>query len=266
MPTVSSHSRIRVDVARSRVGRSYPARFVIPNHDIRHATRWPAYNSPIMPSVEDIAVPLEALSDPTDLRELFPGDAPIELEIGSGKGGFLLRAAQAHPDRCYVGIEWANEYYRFTADRMARRRVSNVRVIRTDARHFVIHRLAPACLAGLHVYHPDPWPKKRHHKRRLFNAEFVDAAVRALQHGARWAIQTDHAEYFHVIRALTAARPDLVEVPFAASGDGEAEPPDDAAGPAAATPSRGAPATNFEIKYLREGRTIHRLAYRRVSS
>jgi tRNA (guanine-N7-)-methyltransferase len=198
---------------------------------------------------DEIALVAEALPDRVEPSSLFAGPGPVELEIGSGKGGFLLRMARAHPDRNYLGIEWANEYYKYSADRMARWGMGNVRILRTDARHFVIHRLPPACLAAIHVYHPDPWPKKRHHKRRLFTAEFTEAAVRVLQPGGRLAVQTDHAEYFEQIRAVTAARPELVPVSFDDPDFGAAEERTD---------------TNYEVKYLREGRTIHRLAFRRA--
>ena len=199
-----------------------------------------------MITFDDVAVPLESLGERVDFAALFGREDPVELEIGCGKGGFLLRQAQAHPERNYLGIEWANEFYKFAADRMARWGATNVRILRTDARAFVIHRLPPASLDALHIYHPDPWPKKRHHKRRLFTRQFVDAAVRALKPGARLAIQTDHAEYFEVIRGLTIAHPMLEAVPFEDPADGD-------------SPERVQ--TNYEIKYLREGRPIYRLAF-----
>jgi tRNA (guanine-N7-)-methyltransferase len=183
-----------------------------------------------------------------DLQALFGNDHPVEMEIGCGKGGFLLRQARAHADRNYLGIEWASKYYRFAADRMARWGVTNVRLVRTDAKHFVIHRLAAGCLSAMHIYHPDPWPKKRHHKRRLLTADFVEAAIRALARDGRLAIQTDHAGYFEQIRAATCCRAELVSIPFE-------------------DPEFGTVAdrteTNYEVKYEREGRQIHRLAYRR---
>lgn len=198
---------------------------------------------------DTIAVPLESLGKPADLRALFGNNNPIELEIGCGKGGFLLRRAKAYPERNFLGIEWANKYYKFAADRMARWQVTNVRILRTDAKNFVLHRLGPGCLSALHIYHPDPWPKKRHHKRRILTQDFVEAAVRALAEGARWAIQTDHAEYFQQIKAVTSARPELEPVPF-----------DD---PAFGTVGERTE-TNFEVKYMRDGRLIYRLAFRRV--
>lgn len=203
----------------------------------------------LMLAIEDVTVAPEAIGETADLAALFGNVRPVEVEIGCGKAGFLLRQAQAHPDRNYLGIEWAGKYFRFAADRMARRGVENVRLVRTDAKHFVMHRLPPASLAALHVYHPDPWPKKRHHKRRLFTAEFVEAAARALAPGGRLAVQTDHAEYFQQIRTVTAARQELRPAPFESDEFGTGD---------------GAAQTNFEIKYLREGRTFYRLAFERV--
>lgn len=203
-----------------------------------------------MSTIDTIAVDPASLGDQADLRDLFGDGRPVELEIGCGKGGFLLRRARSHPDHNFVGIEWANKFYKYAADRMSRWGLANVRIMRTDARHFVIHRLSSGCLAAMHIYHPDPWPKKRHHKRRLLRPDFMEAAVRALADGARLAIQTDHAEYFEQIREVTAARPELEPIPFEDAEYGTVGE---------------AMETNFEIKYRREGRRFYRLAFRRVT-
>lgn len=181
-------------------------------------------------------------------KVLFGNDQPVELEIGTGKAGFLLRRARARPDRNFLGIEWANEFYRFAVDRMERWHVPNVRVLRTDASHFIRLVCPRESLTALHVYHPDPWPKRRHAKRRLFQLAFVDAAVRCLVPGGHFAVQTDHAEYFEVIRALLLEHPELHETPF----------DDPEFGVEAARV-----ATNFEIKYLKEGRRMYQLAVKR---
>ncbi len=196
---------------------------------------------------QPVALDLGVLDD-FAWERVFPDEQPIELEIGTGKAGFLLRRAQACPDRNFLGIEWANQFYKFAVDRMQRWRVCNVRLLRTDASHFIRVVCPRASLTALHVYHPDPWPKKRHHKRRLFQPAFVDAAVACLVPGGHWAVQTDHAEYFTVIAELLRNHPRLREVPF-----------DDPEFGVEATRV----ATNFEIKYLREGRQMHQIAVKR---
>ncbi|HMQ15416.1 MAG TPA: tRNA (guanosine(46)-N7)-methyltransferase TrmB [Phycisphaerae bacterium] len=194
-----------------------------------------------------VPVELEALRDMTWER-LFGNSRPVELEIGTGKGAFLLRRARANPLRNFLGIEWANQIYRYAVDRMQRWQVPNVRLLRTDADHFMRIVCPRDSLSALHVYHPDPWPKKRHHKRRLFKPVFVEAAARCLLPGGHWAVQTDHAGYFDVIAALLRAHPLLREVPF----------DDPEFGVEAARV-----ATNYEIKYLREGRRMHQIAVKR---
>ena len=97
--------------------------------------------------------PSDVVIDP---QAWFDSPGPFELEIGCGKGGFLLSRARTNPHVRLLAIEWANKYYRYCADRMARWQVSNVRLMRTDAKLFVLNNLPTACLSVLHVYHPDP--------------------------------------------------------------------------------------------------------------
>ncbi|MEW6197362.1 MAG: tRNA (guanosine(46)-N7)-methyltransferase TrmB [Planctomycetota bacterium] len=179
---------------------------------------------------------------------VFGNARPVEVEIGTGKAAFLLRRARACPDRNFLGIEWASEFYRYAVDRMERWKAPNVRILRWDGGHFIRTICPPESITALHVYHPDPWPKRRHHKRRLFQSAFVEAAVRGLVHGGHLAVQTDHAEYFEIIRGLLLGHPELVEVPF----------DDPEFGVEAAQV-----ATNYEIKYRREGRRIHQVAVKR---
>lgn len=187
---------------------------------------------------------LEGLTWPA----VFGDDRPVELEIGTGKAGFLLRRARARPERNFLGIEWAGEFYRYAVDRMERWQVPNVRLLRWDAGHFIRQICPRASLLALHVYHPDPWPKKRHHKRRLFQPVFVEAAVACLVPGGHWAVQTDHAEYFDIIAGLLRGHAELFEVPF----------DDPEFGVEAARV-----ATNFEVKYLKEGRRLYQIAVKR---
>jgi tRNA (guanine-N7-)-methyltransferase len=205
----------------------------------------PATKINLMVTLEEVIVSPPAPGEKLDFRRIFGDDQPVEMEIGCGKGGFLLRRAQALPDRRFFGIEWANKFYRYAADRMVRWQVPNVRLMRTDAGHLVIHCLHQECITILHVYHPDPWPKKRHHKRRLIQPPFVAAAVDALVPGGRIAVQTDHAEYFEQIQSVLRAEPRLREVPFDIPETGVVG---------------GRVETNYEIKYLREGRAFYQIA------
>ncbi len=204
-----------------------------------------------MLTVDDVLLPPPAIGEVIDFRRMFGDDRPIEMEIGTGKGGFLLSRAQALPERGFFGIEWANKICRYAADRMVRWGVTNVRLMRADAKHLVTHNLRPECLTILHIYHPDPWPKKRHHKRRLIQPDFLAAAAGALIPGGRIAIQTDHADYFEQIRQVVAGEPRLIEVPFDVPEAGVQE---------------GRVSTNYEIKYLREGRPIYQLAVMKPGS
>lgn len=178
-------------------------------------------------------------------RDHLPAFDRFELEIGCGKGGFLLERARQCPDTGFLGIEWANKFYLYCADRMARWGMANVRVMRTDAGIFVQRQLVDACVDRLHLYHPDPWPKKRHQKRRIVQPAFVAAVARVLKPGGRWLIQTDHAAYFEHMQEVLAPCGAFRELDWEACA---ADQPAAFAG------------TNFEVKYRREGRRIYRLA------
>ncbi len=186
-----------------------------------------------------------------DWTEVFGNEHPVELEIGSGKGTFLLRRALDRPDLNFLGIEWANEFYRFAADRMARWGLTNVRMLRADAGVFMRTVCPRDSLAALHLYHPDPWPKRRHQRRRLVQPDFVDAVAACLIHGGRWAIQTDHAEYFAWITERVQAHPSLAPTPFHEADSGVAG---------------AGVGTNFEAKYRLEGRAIYQLALRKCAA
>jgi tRNA (guanine-N7-)-methyltransferase len=185
----------------------------------------------------DIEIDLDQVRVPLRWAELFGRDAPTDLEIGSGKGRFLLELAATHPDRNVVAVERAAKYHRLCCERAARRGLTNVRLIRTTAEDVLFRLLEPRSIANLYVLFPDPWPKKRHHKRRLFTPEVVDAMVDSLQPRGRILVKSDHEEYAQVIRqALDRAR----ELSWLDSERSFAE----------------LPKTGFEHKYLDQGRTI----------
>ena len=149
-------------------------------------------------------LPLAALSDPFDPASVFPTAAPVELEVGSGKGLFLSSAAAAAPDRNFLGIEIAHGYARLIAGKLAAAGLTNARIIHGDAGFLVGSLLPDACLAGMHVYFPDPWWKARHRKRRVLSEPFLLQAGRVLAPGAVLHVWTDVEEYF--LEAMAAAR------------------------------------------------------------
>src|SRR5947207_14630946 len=108
---------------------------------------------------------------------MFGNDRPIEMEVGFGKGLFLITAGQHHPETNFLGIEIERKYQLFTATRLAKRQLSNIKVVCGDARVFLRDAVPTAALQALHVYFPDPWWKNRHKKRRVFTAEFAAKAA-----------------------------------------------------------------------------------------
>ena len=189
--------------------------------------------------VEPVAVTPELLPRPVGWPALFDNDNPVELEIGCGKGTFITQQAVARPQTNFFGIEWANFYWRYTCDRLRRNGCAkNARVVRADAKFFLRDYVADGSLAAVHIYFPDPWPKARHHKRRLITPAFVEQVVRVLAPGGRVQIVTDHADYWARIEAAVRASPlEVVEYePPGSAGEGEVT------------------GTNFERKYVVEGR------------
>jgi tRNA (guanine-N7-)-methyltransferase len=175
--------------------------------------------------------------------EVFGNDHPMEVEVGFGKGLFLVESGQARPDTNFLGIEIERKYQLFTANRLAKRGLKNVRLACADARAFFRDHLAHSSVQAIHVYFPDPWWKKRHHKRRVFTEEFVGQCARVLQPGGILNVITDVADYFALIQTLLAGQPALALLPE-----------DD-------TNETNADLTNFERKYRQEGRPILRAKY-----
>jgi len=146
-----------------------------------------------------------ALPEEGDPATLFPRPAPVELEVGSGKGLFLVSASAARPDVNFLGVEIAAGYARLCAGRLAAAGRDNARIIHGDALPLVRDRMRDACLAAVHVYFPDPWWKARHRKRRVLSEPFLRQVARAVAPGGRLHVWTDVEEYFRETLEIAAA-------------------------------------------------------------
>ncbi|MEE2657384.1 MAG: tRNA (guanosine(46)-N7)-methyltransferase TrmB [Candidatus Latescibacterota bacterium] len=180
----------------------------------------------------------EGDADPVlDLPELFGDSHPVEVEIGIGKGRFLLDAAERLPEVNFIGVEYAAKYLRLAHGRALRRGLTNIRFVHSDAREFLEFFLATGSVQIIHLYFPDPWPKKRHHKRRIINAEFFREVIRILVPGGRLRLATDHDDYLEAMVEMLAEFPDDL-VPVKGVWEGAH--------------------TNYEEKFLARGQQIHR--------
>ena len=148
-------------------------------------------------------IPLASLPVPCDPRTLFPRAAPLELEVGSGKGLFLATASARFPERNFLGVELAAGYARLCASKLATAGAAHARIVQGDGTLLVRSLLPDACLDGMHVYFPDPWWKARHRKRRVLSQTFLRHAGRVLPPGATLHVWTDVEEYF--IESMTFA-------------------------------------------------------------
>ncbi len=181
-----------------------------------------------------------------EFSQFFENDNPVEIEVGSGKGGFLIDYSVANPELNVVGSEWEAKWARYAGDRLHRREIKNGAMVRGDVYYFVRDYVKEATVQAFHMYFPDPWPKERHQKRRLLGEEFLKEVQRVLIPGpeAYFYWGTDHKEYNDYAMELFES---LLFVEFVQKNDAE--------------PTRGI-RTNFENKYIVEGRPIYRSVLR----
>ena len=187
-----------------------------------------------------------APAGPVNWPELFGNDHPVEVEVGFGKGLFLVTAGQANPGTNYFGIEIVRKYQLYAATRLARRGLANVRVACGDGRSFLRERIREGSVRAVHLYFPDPWWKTRHHKRRVFTSEFAAACERVLGPGGQLLVVTDVEDYAAMVRETVAGHTRLIE----------------SAAPVEREPSHDMDyLTNFERKFRRQGKPIYRMGF-----
>ena len=173
---------------------------------------------------------------------MFALTQPLEIELGSGDGSFLAQYAGLHCERNFIGVERLLGRLR-KLDRKARRLcLENVRGVRIEAGYFLEHLLPPGSAEAVHIYFPDPWPKRRHHKHRLVNERFPLLARQALAEGGAVYLRTDNADYFARMKEVFGACAFFAEMPT----------PDELA----------ATLTDFERGFLAKGVQTLRAAFR----
>ncbi|QEL20389.1 tRNA (guanosine(46)-N7)-methyltransferase TrmB [Limnoglobus roseus] len=186
---------------------------------------------------------------PIDWPQLFGNANPVEIEVGFGKGLFLITSATAHPERNYFGIEIVRKYQLYAATRIAGRRMPNVKTSCADAKLVLDRFVPPGSVSVVHVFFPDPWWKTRHKKRLLFTPEFAALVHRVLIPGGRLHFVTDVQDYFEWVTGTLVATPGFRPLP----------PPQESA------PTHDLDyLTNFERKFRQQGLPIYRSLYEKV--
>ena len=191
---------------------------------------------------------VECTGVPLDLPALFGNDRPVWLEIGFGNGDALATLAERHPDRNYLGIEVHRPGVGHLLLRLEARALANVRLLRHDAVELLRSALPPASLAGAYLFFPDPWHKRRHHKRRIVQPELVDLLARVMRPGGLFHAATDWEDYGRHMLAVLEASPAF----------------ENAAGPGRFAPRpEERPLTRFEQRGQRLGHGVWDLVFRR---
>ena len=184
----------------------------------------------------------QSVIDPLHLEGLFTEDKPTELEVGCGDGGFLLEWASRHLDRNYLGVERLLGRIRKLSKRGQRAGLTNLRLLRIEARYVLQYLLPERSFEAMHIYFPDPWPKDKHARHRLINADFLPLARRILAPGGVIYLRTDDLGYFMQMEQTFCSSDDFVseETPVELLSL----------------------TTEFERQWVEAGKQIYRIAYR----
>ena len=184
----------------------------------------------------------ESLTTTLQFDRIFSRLAPVEIDLGCGDGAFLAALAKENPAHNFLGIERLLGRVRSVCRKVARLGLKNARVLRMESTYAVTNLLPAESITTFHLLFPDPWPKRRHHRRRAFTDEFLRSVHRALIAGGLFHVATDHTEYFHQIEKVIAGT-DI----FVISDE-----------------QNNFPSTTFEQKFITRGLSIHRLLLRKI--
>jgi tRNA (guanine-N7-)-methyltransferase len=188
-------------------------------------------------------------SFPGTVQDLFRDHRPLEIEIGAGKGRFLMHRAQSQPDINFVGIDYIWKYLKIGWQRVQKRGLENILFFKSEANEFVHHLVPDESVAVFHIYFPDPWHKRRHNKRRLLTPDFFQLLHQRLEPDGLLEIATDNLEY------VAAFKSSLID-----AGDTLWSHTRETFNERIMNPEFK---TNFELKYEAEGRDLYYLELRK---
>lgn len=192
---------------------------------------------------------VELTQSTLDLAALFPSPGPVYMEVGFGMGDSLLALARRYPERNFLGIEVHRPGVGRLLNLAAQYEVDNLRVMSTDAVDVLTHNIVDGALNGMFLFFPDPWPKKKHHKRRIVQPAFTHLIARKLKHGGMFHMATDWEHYAHWALEILNRTPGLKNV---SADNGFASDRDDR------------PPTKFERRGLKLGHGVWDLIFSRV--
>ncbi len=206
----------------------------------------PTSNASSSSTPQNLNIELRSILEPLNIAEYFPQAQPLEVELGCGDASFLVNHAKAHPEHNFIGVERLGGRIR-KLDRKGRRAgLTNLRGVRIESGYFLEYLLPPKSAAALHIYFPDPWPKRKHLKNRFINERFIEIARRVLIQGGIVYLRIDHQDYFEKMKTVFAASSTFREV----------ETPADLS----------AVLTDFEAEFLKQGLQTNRAAYELINS
>jgi tRNA (guanine-N7-)-methyltransferase len=161
---------------------------------------------------ENLVVQLSSILEPLDLAEVFPEPQPLEVELGCGDASFLVEFARRNPGTNFIGVERLLGRISKLDKKGHRAELKNLRGVRIESAYFLQYLLPPKSISALHVYFPDPWPKKRHRKNRLINESLPALARAALAPGGKVYLRTDDADYFAQMTEVFRADKNFSEI------------------------------------------------------
>jgi tRNA (guanine-N7-)-methyltransferase len=188
-----------------------------------------------------IAQSPESLTNRLDLEKIFRRKAPLHVDLGCGDGSFLCALAQRLPDKNFLGIERLSGRVRSSARKAAS--LDNVRILQMESFYAVRYLLPAGSVETFYLLFPDPWPKRRHHPRRIVTPDFLNSVHAALEHNGVIYIATDHLDYFQKIKKTAEL------IPGFAIDDADVD----------------LPQSKFGLAFRQKGAPIHWLALRKVS-